>query len=103
MTVATAPALGTSPKLSFTEKLGYSMADGAAQFVYLSIVNFQSQFYTDAAGIDPNWASWLLLLTRLWDAFFDPVMGYLADRTKTRWGRFRPWILWTAIPWGVLM
>src|SRR4051812_36289553 len=100
MSAVPAPTLGATAKLKFIEKLGYSMGDGAAQFVYLSIVNFQSQFYTDAAGIDPAWTGWLLMLTRLWDAFFDPVMGYVADRTKTRWGRFRPWILWSALPWA---
>jgi GPH family glycoside/pentoside/hexuronide:cation symporter len=42
-------------------------------------------------------------VARLWDAFFDPIMGVLADRTNTRWGRFRPWILWTAVPWAVVM
>jgi glycoside/pentoside/hexuronide:cation symporter, GPH family len=45
----------------------------------------------------------LLLVGRLWDAFFDPMMGLMADRTNTRWGKFRPWVLWTALPWGVVM
>ena len=45
----------------------------------------------------------MLLVGRLWDAFFDPMMGVLADRTNTRWGKFRPWVLWTAVPWAVVM
>ena len=45
----------------------------------------------------------MLLVGRLWDAFFDPMMGVLADRTNTRWGKFRPWVLWTSIPWAVVM
>ncbi len=89
-------------KLSFTEKFGYSLADGAAQFVFLTMVNFQAGFYTDAVGIRAADASWLVLLARLWDAFFDPMMGFLADRTQTRWGRFRPWILWSIIPWAAV-
>lgn len=90
-------------RLSITEKVGYSLADGAAQFVFLTMVNYQAAFYTDAVGIKPSDASWLVLIARLWDAFFDPMMGFIADRTRTRWGRFRPWILWSIIPWAVLM
>jgi glycoside/pentoside/hexuronide:cation symporter, GPH family len=96
-------AASTSAKLSVTEKVGYSLADGAAQFVFLTMVNFQSGFYTDAMGISASHASWLVLVARLWDAFFDPMMGFIADRTKTRWGRFRPWILWSIIPWVACM
>jgi Na+/melibiose symporter-like transporter len=48
-------------------------------------------------------AGTLLLVGRLWDAFFDPFMGVMADRTNTRWGKFRPWVLWTAVPWGIVM
>ena len=90
-------------KLSFTEKVGYSLADGAAQFVFLTMVNFQAGFYTDAMGIRAADASWLVLVARLWDAVFDPMMGFVADRTRTRWGRFRPWILWSIIPWALGM
>ena len=90
-------------KLSTTEKVGYSLADGAAQFVFLTMVNYQAGFYTDAMGISAADASWLVLIARLWDAFFDPMMGFLADRTRTRWGRFRPWILWSIVPWAVCM
>jgi glycoside/pentoside/hexuronide:cation symporter, GPH family len=90
-------------RLSMTEKVGYSFADFAAQFVFLTMVNYQAAFYTDAVGISPSHASWLVLIARLWDAFFDPMMGFIADRTKSRWGRFRPWILWSIIPWAVCM
>lgn len=90
-------------RLSITEKVGYSLADGAAQFVFLTMVNYQAGFYTDAMGIHAADASWLVLIARLWDAFFDPMMGFIADRTRTRWGRFRPWILWSIIPWALFM
>jgi GPH family glycoside/pentoside/hexuronide:cation symporter len=90
-------------KLSFAEKAGYSLGDGAANFVFQTMILFQLNFYTDTLGITAAVAGSLLLVGRLWDAFFDPMMGVLADRTNTRWGKFRPWVLWTSIPWGVVM
>jgi GPH family glycoside/pentoside/hexuronide:cation symporter len=90
-------------KLSFAEKAGYSLGDAAANFVFMTMILFQANFYTDVFGISATAAGAILLAARLWDAFFDPIMGLLADRTKTRWGRFRPWILWTALPWAVVM
>lgn len=90
-------------KLSFLEKAGYSAADAAANFVFMTMILFQLNFYTDVFGLTASAAAAILLWPRLWDAFFDPVMGVLADRTETRWGKFRPWILWTAVPWAVVM
>ena len=90
-------------KLSFTEKAGYSAADAAANFVFMTMILFQLNFYTDVFGLTASAAAAILLWPRLWDAFFDPVMGVLADRTNTRWGKFRPWIIWTAVPWAVVM
>lgn len=90
-------------KLPVREKLGYSLGDAAANFVFMTMILFQANFYTDVMGIAAGTAAVILLGARLWDAFFDPVMGVLADRTRTRWGRFRPWILATAVPWGVVM
>ena len=93
----------TTPKISFFEKAGYSCADAAANFVFMTMILFQLNFYTDTFGLTASAAAAILLWPRLWDAVFDPIMGVLADRTKTRWGRFRPWILWTAVPWAVVM
>lgn len=93
----------TSHKLSFVEKTGYSLGDAAANFVFMTMILFQLNFYTDTLGITAAAAGTMLLVGRLWDAFFDPMMGVLADRTDTRWGKFRPWVLWTALPWGVVM
>ena len=93
----------TSSKLSFAEKAGYSMGDAAANFVFMTMILFQTNFYTDTFGLSASAAAAILLWPKLWDAFFDPVMGVLADRTNTRWGKFRPWILWTAVPWAVVM
>jgi Na+/melibiose symporter-like transporter len=90
-------------KLSFVEKAGYSLGDGAANFVFQTMILFQLNFYTDTMGIAAAYAGTLLLVGRLWDAFFDPMMGVMADRTNTRFGKFRPWVLWTAVPWGIAM
>jgi Na+/melibiose symporter-like transporter len=90
-------------KLSFGEKLGYSCGDAAANFVFMTMILFQSAFYTDVFGLSAGAAAAILLWPRLWDAFFDPVMGVLADRTETRWGKFRPWVIWTAGPWAIVM
>jgi Na+/melibiose symporter-like transporter len=90
-------------KLSFVEKAAYSGGDAAANFVFMTMILFQLNFYTDVFGLSASAAAAILLWPRLWDAFFDPIMGILADRTNTRWGKFRPWILWTAIPWAVIM
>ena len=92
-----------SGKLTFVEKAGYSLGDAAANFVFMTMILFQLNFYTDTLGITAAAAGTMLLVGRLWDAFFDPMMGVMADRTNTRWGKFRPWVLWTALPWGVVM
>src|SRR4051794_435927 len=92
-----------SQQLSAGEKIGYSLGDAAANFVFMTMILFQVNFYTDVMGVAATTAGYILLGARLWDAFFDPVMGVMADRTRTRWGRFRPWILMTAVPWGVVM
>ena len=90
-------------KLTFIEKAGYSAGDAAANFVFMSMILFQTSFYTEVFGLSARLAGTIILVARLWDAFFDPIMGVLADRTQTRWGRFRPWVLWTSIPWAVVM
>jgi GPH family glycoside/pentoside/hexuronide:cation symporter len=90
-------------KLSFIEKAAYSGGDAAANFVFMTMILFQLNFYTDVFGLTAGAAAAILLAPRLWDAFFDPIMGVLADRTNTRWGKFRPWVLWTAAPWAVVM
>ena len=93
----------TSQKLSFFEKAGYSAADAGANFVFMTMILFQTNFYTDVFGLTAGAAAAILLWPRLWDAVADPIVGILADRTETRWGKFRPWILATAVPWFVIM
>jgi glycoside/pentoside/hexuronide:cation symporter, GPH family len=90
-------------RLSIAEKIGYSCADAAANFVFMTMINFQTNFYTDVFGLAAGTAAAILLAARLWDAVADPIVGVLADRTKTRWGKFRPWILFTALPWCIVM
>ena len=69
----------------------------------MTMILFQLNFYTDTVGLTAGAAAAILFWPRIWDAIFDPIMGSLADRTNTRWGKFRPWILWTAVPWAVVM
>jgi GPH family glycoside/pentoside/hexuronide:cation symporter len=96
-------SVAPTQKLSLSEKLGYSCGDAAANFVFMTMILFQLNFYTDVFGLSASAAAAILLWPRLWDAVFDPIMGVLADRTNTRWGKFRPWIIWTAVPWAVVM
>lgn len=95
--------MSNSSKLTLFEKAGYGAGDAAANFVFMSMILYQLNFYTDVFGLSAGAAAAILLWPRLWDAVFDPIMGVLADRTNTRWGKFRPWILWTAGPWAVVM
>ncbi len=90
-------------KLPFFEKVGYGAADAAANFVFMSMILFQTNFYTDVFKLSAGTAAAILLWPRLWDAVADPIVGVLADRTNTRWGKFRPWILFTTIPWCIVM
>lgn len=89
-------------RLSVVEKVGYGLGDTAANFIFQTMVMFQLAFYTDTFGITAAAAGTLLVVVRFWDAIFDPLMGIVADRTNTRWGKFRPWVLWTAVPFGIM-
>jgi sugar (glycoside-pentoside-hexuronide) transporter len=87
--------------LSGHEKLAYGLGDAAANFVFQTQITFLLFFYTDVFGITASAAGTIILVSRFIDAFTDPVFGAIADRTSSRWGRYRPWILWTAIPLGI--
>ena len=90
-------------KLSVTEKVGYSLGDLAANLIFQTLVTFLAFFYTDVFGIPAGTAATIIFVVGLVGAFgFTPLVAVLADRTRTRWGKFRPWILWTAVPFGVL-
>lgn len=88
--------------LSFKEKLGYGLGDSASNFFFQVFNIFLLYYYTDVFGLNPAAVGTMFLVTKLVDAFTDPVMGIIADRTTTRWGKFRPYILWAAIPYGLL-
>ncbi len=89
-------------RIAVKEKVGYALGDAAANFIFQTMLVFQLAFYTDTFGITAAAAGTLFLVVRFWDAIFDPLMGVIADRTNTRWGKFRPWVLWTAVPFGIM-
>ena len=91
-----------SVKLSFREKLGYGLGDTASHFVWDMVGFWILIFYTDTFGITAAAAGTIMLIARAWDMISDPVMGIIADRTQTRWGKFRPYILWMALPYSIL-
>ncbi|MEO7413303.1 MAG: MFS transporter [Opitutaceae bacterium] len=91
-----------SSRLSFTEKAGYALSDVATNFFFQAMILYQTRFYTDIVGLSAVAVGSMFLVLRLADAALDPVIGALADRTETRWGKFRPWILGTAVPFGVV-
>jgi len=85
-------------KLPFLEKVGYALGDGAANIAWRGVATFLFVFYTDVYGLTPASVGLLMLVARFGDGVSDVLMGIVGDRTKTRYGKFRPWILWTAIP-----
>jgi Na+/melibiose symporter-like transporter len=89
-------------KLSVTEKVGYSLGDLAANLIFQTLMTFLAFFYTDVYQIPAAAAATIIFIGGLIGACFNPIMGIIADRTQTRWGKFRPWILWTSVPFGVI-
>jgi GPH family glycoside/pentoside/hexuronide:cation symporter len=88
--------------LSVREKLGYGLGDTASHFVWDMVGFWILIFYTDTFGISAAAAGTIMLIARLWDMASDPIMGVIADRTSTRWGKFRPYLLWVAAPYALL-
>lgn len=89
-------------KLTIKEKIGYGLGDTASHFVWDMVGFWILIFYTDTFGISAAAAGTIMLIARVWDMFSDPLMGIIADRTNTRWGKFRPYLLWMALPYSVL-
>jgi GPH family glycoside/pentoside/hexuronide:cation symporter len=92
----------TAAKLSVKEKIGYSLGDTASHFVWDMVGFWLLFFYTDVYGISAAAAGTIMLVARFWDMAIDPVIGVVSDRTNTRWGKFRPYILFGAIPYAIL-
>ena len=92
----------TTQPLSIKEKIGYSLGDLSANLVFQTLITYLAYFYTDIYGLEADDATAIIFFVCTVAAIgFNPIVGALADRTNSRWGKFRPWILWTAIPLGI--
>jgi len=89
-------------RLSIKEKVGYGLGDTASNLYFQMFINFLLFFYTDVFGISAAAAGTMLMVSRFWDALNDPLMGLISDRTNTRWGKFRPYLVWVSIPIAVI-
>ena len=95
--------MAESQTLTVKEKIGYSLGDLAANLVFQTLITYLAYFYTDIYGLTSEDSSYIILTVGLFAAFsFNPLIGAIADRTNSRWGKFRPWILWTSVPLGVV-
>ncbi len=88
--------------VSVKEKIAYGLGDTASNIVFQTVMLFLSFFYTDIFGISPAVVGTLFLVVRIFDAVTDPLMGAMTDRTETKYGKFRPYLLWLALPFGVI-
>ena len=89
-------------RLSIQEKIGYGLGDTASNFIWALMMNFIMFFYTDIFGITAAAAGTMLLFARCTDGVWDFFVGAVADRTKSKWGRFRPYLVWLCIPLAVV-
>lgn len=88
-------------KLSVREKVAYGLGDTGCNFVWQTVMLFLAYFYTDVYGLSPAHMGTMFLLVRFIDAVTDPLMGSIVDRTKSKHGRYRPYLLWMAVPFGI--
>ena len=89
-------------KISWKEKAGYGLGDAASSMFWKIFSMYLMFFYTDVFGLAPAVVGTMFLITRIWDSCFDPIVGIIADRTRTKWGKFRPYLFWVAIPFAVI-
>ena len=92
-----------SGRVSVGEKICYAMGDASANIAWRGVAAFLFIVYTDVFGLNPAAVGTLMLVARLGDGLSDVAMGVIADRTRTRWGKYRPWMLWSALPLGVIL
>ena len=92
----------TIEKISLKEKIGYGFGDAASSMFWKIFGMYSLFFYTDVLGITAAAAGTMFLVARLWDSFFDVFVGIISDRTKSRYGKYRPYLLWFAIPFAVM-
>lgn len=92
----------TNEKVTLREKIGYGFGDAASSMFWKIFSFYLAIFYTDVFGISAVAAGTMFLVTRIWDTANDPIMGIIGDRTNSRWGKFRPYLLWVAIPFGII-
>lgn len=88
--------------LSVKEKIDYGMGDAGSHIIFDNVMLYMMFFYTDIFSIPAGFVGTMFLLARALDAISDPCMGLLADRTRSRWGKFRPWVLFGALPFGIV-
>lgn len=88
--------------VKLTEKIGYGFGDMASSMFWKLFGAYLMLFYTDIFGISAAAVGTMFLITRVWDAFVDPVVGIVSDRTETKWGKFRPFLLYLALPFGII-
>jgi len=96
-------SMSVNNKISLKEKIGYAFGDGAANIAWRGVATFLFIFYTDVFGLSPVTVGVLFLVARFSDGISDVLMGIIGDRTKSKYGKFRPWILWTAIPLAAIL
>ncbi len=89
-------------KIGLSEKIGYGLGDMSSSMFWKLFGAYLMLFYTDVFGISAAVVGTMFAVTRVWDSFFDPVVGAFADRTSSRWGRFRPYLLFLAVPFGLI-
>ena len=89
-------------QLSIKEKVGFSLGDMAGNFVYQSLILLLAYYYTDVFGLSAATVTTIFLAVRIFDAVTDPLMGLLVDRTNTRWGKYRPYLLFLCVPYAVM-
>lgn len=92
----------TTQRLQLKEKIGYGFGDLASSMFWKIFGMYLLFFYTDIFGLPAAAVGTMFLITRIWDTLFDPVVGVLGDRTRSRWGKFRPYLLWFALPFGIM-